>query len=117
MVEIECKVLENGDLKLIANEETRAYITECEANQFGYWNIMATLFEHYATNGQYEHFDAGDADPFIGLSAAPCIAEWMDYPDEGGREILGRLWWLSDYAIRDDLAELRETGETIYHLA
>lgn len=117
MIGIKCEVLENGDLRLQADEETRAYIAECEETQFGYWNTMASLFEHYATNGGFEHFDAGEADPFVGLSSAPCIAEGMDYPDEGGREIVGRLWWFPDYAVRDDLEELQRTGETIYRLA
>lgn len=117
MIGIECEIMKNGDLKLVANQETREHIAECLETDFGYWNTMASLFEHYAANGHYEHFDAGEADPFVGLTSAPCIAEYMDYPDEGGREIVGRLWWLSDYAIRDDLGELLETGETIYHKA
>jgi hypothetical protein len=112
---IDCEILENGDLKLIADEEAREYIAERQDAGACYWSIMAELFEDHACNGSYTHFDAGQADPFVGLTAAPCIAEGMAYPDSGDLETVGRVWWLSDYAIRDDLGELRDTGETIYH--
>lgn len=112
---IDCEILDNGDLKITADEETREYIADRQEAGVGYWSIMADLFEGFSCNGSFTHFDAGQANPFVGLTSAPCVAEEMGYPDSGDLETIGRVWWLSDYAIRDDLGELQETGETIYH--
>lgn len=110
-------ILPNGDLELAADAETREYIAECQKEGKDYWSIMFDLFEPYSTNGEYTPFDAGQANPFVGLTSAPCIAESMDYPDDGNHEIVGRLWWYPDYMIRDDLGELRDTGRVAYTLA
>ena len=112
-----CTILPDGDLKLTLSNEGRRNISEALEQNQGYWTIMADLFEGYSCNGSFTHFDAGEANPFVGLTSAPCIAEAMDYPDNGENEVVGRLWWLSDYAIRDDLEELRTLGRTVYHLA
>lgn len=62
-------------------------------------------------------FWRGDANPAIGLTDAPCIAESMDYLDNGDRVIVGRAWWFADYQIRDPLEELASDGETVFQFA
>lgn len=112
-------VLPNGDLKLSADNHTRAYIADAmrQKRARSYWSIMAEMFEPYFTNGGFEHFDAGQADPFVGLTSAPCVAEALIYTDDGRREIDGRLWYFADYMIRGDLEELRDRGRVVYQLA
>jgi len=109
--------LANGDLKLTADNETRNEIADMLFHGRSYWAIMADLFESYSCNGSYTHFDAGDANPFVGLSSAPCIAETMDYADNGDAKIDGDFWYFGEYATRDDLAELKNTGRVVYSLA
>lgn len=116
MSDLQIERLDNGNLKLTLDEESRAELAEA-LDDGDWWNIFHSLFEPYFTNGSYEPFDAGDANPFVGLSSAPCIAEAMDYPDSGPREIVGEFWYFGDYMIRDPLEELRDTGETIFTLA
>lgn len=114
---LNCKRLENGNLKVTADNETRAEIADLMSRGRNYWSIMADLFEDHACNGSYTHFDAGNADPFVGLTSAQCIAESLSYDDNGEAEIDGDFWYFDEYAIRDDLAELKNTGRVVYTLA
>lgn len=117
-MEIEIQRTQNGNLRLTMAEEFRADLAEAiEEGQRGFWGIMAELFEPYFTNGSYEPFDAGDGNPFVGLTSAPCIAECMDVADDGARNIIGDFWYFERYAIADPLEELATEGETIFELA
>jgi len=109
--------LPNGDLKLTADNETRAEIADLVKRGRGYWSVMADLLEPYSCNGSYTSFDAGEGNPFVGLSSAPCIAESLNHEDGGEQTIDGDFWYFADYAIRDDLAELKNKGRVIYTLA
>lgn len=110
--------LANGNLLITADNEARAEIADAMRDPHKcYWGIMADQFESYACNGSYTHFDAGQADPFVGLTSAPCIAESMSYDDDGNAEIDGDFWFFADYMIRDDLSELRNKGRVVYTLA
>lgn len=108
-------IAENGNLVLTADNDTRADIKQ--SRHRGYWSVMAELFEGYAGNGSFTHFDAGDGDPFVGLTSAPCIAEMMHLHDDGTREIEGRFWHFADYQIICDLDELQRKGRVEYTLA
>lgn len=109
---VQCEILASGALRVTADEETRAEIAA--GLERSYWGAMADAFEHYSCNGSFTPFDAGDANPSVGLTSAPCVAESLSVLDDGTREIDGRLWWFPDYAIRDPLDELVEIGETTF---
>lgn len=112
------RILPNGNLLLTADNETRSDIKHALANRDrNYWSVMAELFEGYAGNGSFTHFDGGDANPFVGLTSAPCIAETMNLLDDGTQEIEGRFWYFADYCIVDDLDELKCKGRVEYALA
>lgn len=113
---VNCQVLPSGDLLVTADNETRAEIAR-GMNDFGYWGTFADAFEPHSCNGSYTPFDAGDGDPFVGLTSAPCIAETLFYDDDGRRDIDGRLWWFPDYMVRDPLDELKSHGRTVFSLA
>lgn len=109
-------ILPNGNLRLTADNATRAYIAD-EIRHGRRNHVIFELLEHEICNGGFTPFDAGDANPFVGLTSAPCIAESMDVPDDGERVIVGRLWWFPDYMIRDEIEELRDRGRVDFHLA
>lgn len=109
-------ILPNGDLKLTANNETRAYIAS-ELRQGKRDHIIYDLLEYDICNGGFTPFDAGDANPFVGLTTAPCIAEAMTTEDNGDNVIDGRFWYFDDYMIRDELEELARRGRVVYKLA
>lgn len=112
---INATILPNGNLRVTAGNETRTYIKENERR--GYWGCLADIFEQHSCNGSFTPFDAGRGDPFVGLTSAPCVAESMNYEDDGSNTIEGRCWWFPDYCIRDPLDELKTRGVTIFKLA
>lgn len=111
---IDIQVNANGDLKLIADKETRDYINEAISGDKSHDSIMSDLLEDYACNGSYTFFSAGDANPFVGLSSAPCIAEAMDYDCEGNATIQGDFWHYADYMIESELQLLATCGSVVF---
>lgn len=113
---IKCTILPNGDLLTTADNEARANIAAMLRHS-SYWTIMADLFEAYSCNGSFTLFDAGDGNPFVGLTSAPCIAESMDYMDNGDHKIVGQFWYASDYMLTCNLEALRDRGRYVWSLA
>ena len=110
-------VLPNGNLRLAAGNEARARMRELQARGLDDIAILCALTEPYWTNGSYHPFDAGAARPFVGLTDAPCIAEELDYPDDGDPEIVGRLWWYPNYMLTSPVDELKRKGRVTFALA
>lgn len=114
---ITCRILPTGNLLVTASNAARQQIAHDLSLGWSYWSILCEAFEQYACNGSFTVFDAGNANPCIGLTCAPCVAESMTISDEGHNEIDGRLWWFPDYMIRDPLEELKNKGRTVFQLA
>lgn len=110
---VTAKELPNGDLLVTADNATRSDIAY-GLREHGYWVAFADAFEGYSCNGSYTPFDAGEGNPFVGLTSAPCIAESMSTEDDGTQVIHGSFWYFPDYAIRDPLEELATRGRTIF---
>lgn len=106
----------HGNLVLEVDSEERAFIADAleAGNRF---SIMPELCERFSCNGSFTPFDADDGNPFVGLTSAPCIAESMDIEDDGTRVIQGRFWYFAEYAIEDELEQLRDNGRTVFALA
>ena len=105
-------VLENGSLQIRAEKEDADDIES--VMELSDDDALAELLESYWTNGSYYPFDAGQGEPFVGLTCAPCIAEHMDYSDTGKRSIDGRLWWYPDYMISSPIQKLKNEGVVIF---
>lgn len=114
---INATVLPSGDLLVTAGNTTRQFIAEAFAEGRHYWSIFVDLFESYACNGSFNPFDAGEANPFVGLTSAPCIAETLETDEDGRHEIIGNLWWYPNYCLTDPLNDLKYRGRTIFTLA
>lgn len=114
---LSCQILPNGDLLVAANADLKQELNEEFDRGRDYWSILCEAFEDYSRNGSYTIFDAGDGNPNVGLTSAPCVAESMTVDDEGNNIIQGRLWWFPDYMVRDPLHELKNKGETIFTFA
>lgn len=106
----------DGGLKLTADNAMRAHIAH-QLREGNRDRVLWDAFEDEINNGGFTPFDAGDANPFVGLTSAPCIAESMTTEDSGENVVIGRLWWFPDYMIRDELEELRDRGRVVYTLA
>ena len=61
---------------------------------------LCAMLEQYSCNGSYAFFDAGQGNPFVGLTNAPCIAEAMDTDNDGTNIIRGEFWCYVEYMIK-----------------
>lgn len=109
---IVCEVLESGHLLLRADDPTRVYLAEHRDR--GDDTLLLEMLEHYWANGRYEPFSAGDANPFVGLTDAPCIAESLNTADDGTRTIEGRLWAFMNYQVESPVDTLITKGRVLF---
>jgi len=114
-MELYASVLENGDLEITLHEDFREEMEEL-AEEKDDILILIEGFEHYFANGSYHPFDAGEGNPFVGLSSDICIAESMDVNDEGECEIVGAFWHYPDTYRYDVVEQLLQHGKVIFKL-
>lgn len=122
-------ILPNGDLELALEPTDDRDALRKQADKYGDESAIWDALEPYWTNGGFEPFNAGDANPFVGLTSAPCIAESMSVHDDGRKEIVenpqlpgaregeGRFWYYADYMLKNIVADLLEHGRVVYRLA
>jgi hypothetical protein len=77
-------------------------------------STLAFLLEDYACNGGYTFFNAGDANPFVGLTEAPCIAEEMSVDENGKNSILGEFWYFNNYMLECPIEKLLNKGSVVF---
>lgn len=111
---LNARVQADGHLLITADNKARAWLKEHECASDD--DLLWEGFEGYWANGRFWPFDAGRADPFVGLWCGPCIAESMDVDDDGKHSINGRCWAYMAYEVRSPINELRNRGRTIFHL-
>lgn len=112
-MEIYVEVMQNGNLKLTTHDDFVEEIVDAMKTKTDDC-ILADALEHYSCNGSYTPFNAGNANPFVGLTDAPCIAESMIYHDDGELEINGDAWFYDNYMIRCPIQEMIEKGYVIF---
>ena len=110
------QILENGDLKLSLESDDDFGQLKIDSNSYGEFAIC-DLLEPYSCNGSFAFFDASDGNPCVGLTDAPCIAEQLDWDDEGNAEIIGNFWYYDDYMVKSFIDELLNDGEVTFTLA
>lgn len=79
--------------------------------------ILQEGTESYWTNGGYRPFSAADANPAVGMTEAPCIAEDIAFHDDGRAEVVGKLWWFPNYAVESFLDTLIASRRVVFTLA
>lgn len=109
-----------GDLEIAASTEARHSLREARNDHGSYPDFpteMFDLMERYSTNGSYTLFDAGQGNPFVGRTGAPCIAREIVSDEKGEKAVVGQLWWYPKYEIQSYIAELVETGCVVFQKA
>lgn len=112
-----CRVDEaTGNLHVTCDRpEDQEELAEIDSAR-GFWAALAEGLEGYSCNGSYAPFDAGDGNPFVGLTSAPCIAESLDWDDDGQAEIVGRFWYHANYMTECAVAELCAGNTVVFTL-
>lgn len=109
-------VTADGNLLITADNEARAWIKEMQQRDtMTSDDILWEGFEGYWNNGSFAPFDAGEANPFVGMWDGPCIAEQMDIDDHGKQTIEGRWWAFMDYCVIDPMEVLKCKGRVLFH--
>lgn len=109
------ETLKNGALKLSIDSNADREIIEDRGDRTDF-DVLNDLLEPYWTNGKYVLFDAGLANPCVGITDAPCIAEEMDFDEDGKRVITGWAWYFDGYATKDMIDTLASEGEIVFRL-
>lgn len=109
--------LASGHLQITADAVARAELLDQMELGRTSDQILMDGTESYWTNGSYTPFDAGQANPFVGLTCAPCIAEHLDVDDDGARTVDGGLWWYPNYMVSDPMEVLMKTGSVVFRAA
>lgn len=100
--------LESGALMVKADIDGIDHLNDYwgERTSLAMW---AELLESHSCNGSYALVAPED----IGaLTDSPIIAESVTYEDDGMATVEGQVWWFPDYAVRNELQELRD-GQTV----
>ena len=106
----------NSALRVSFDPEDRDEITEI-LNRLDPVSILLEGTEHLWTNGSYHPFDAGQGNPFIGLTEAPCIASSLDIDDQGQMSVEGDFWYYGDYMITNPIEQMLDAGFVDFTLA
>ncbi len=114
---LDITIQDDGFLLLAADQEMRTYVRQLVDKREPDDSILWQIMEVYWANGGYEPFDAGQANPFVGLTSAVCIAEAMDTHDDGSKEIVGRFWYFGNYMLESPSETLADTGRVVFELA
>ena len=117
-INIEATIQDNGALLLTADTEAQQELQDViEVNERSEMAVLCDLLESYSCNGSFTPFDPAIANPYIGLTEAPCIAENMEYRDDGTNVIDGRFWYYPDYMATSCLRVLADEGRVTFKLA
>lgn len=114
-MDVKITIEENGDLTLkldnqVDRDDLKAILEDDGSDQ-----ALYTLLEDEAVNGSYTAFDAGNGNPFVGLTEAPCIAEQMDVHEDGTQVIIGDFWYFERYMLECPVEKLLEEGSVTFN--
>ena len=102
---VDLRKTNNGDLQIVLTESGRANFVEVEEGRdaHGIHAALCTLLEDHLCNG-WEMLPPED----IGaLTAAPILSDEIVRDDDGRVVEAGRVYWYPDYAVRDEIEEIR----------
>lgn len=107
------EIADNGSLVFMADAQGVEWLKENRGDKSDL-DMFIELLENKRCNGSFTAFDAGAANPFVGLTSAPCIAESMDIDEDGRYTPVGRVWYFQDYQLKDMVDVLIETGRVSF---
>lgn len=105
----------NEQLVLIATEEGVQWLKDHRDDRSDY-DILLEILEPCSCNNSFTLFDASDANPNVGLTSAPCIAEAMSFSEDGQRAIEGRFWYFERYQLDSMVDTLINKGRISFNL-
>ena len=98
----------NGILDLVLSEQGREQFAEIESirKSYGSRAALAALLKDHSQNG-WEFIPPWDLGA---LTSAPILSREIERDDEGRAVAVGRVYWFPEFAMLDEIEELRRTG-------
>jgi hypothetical protein len=95
----------DGNLEIVLSERGRAAFDEIEEerDRYGIQAALFALLEDHLCNG----WEMVPPEDIGALTAAPILSDEITRDDQGQVTEAGRVYWFPDYAVRDEIEELR----------
>jgi len=95
-----------GDLEIVLNRKGRRHFSEIreQRDAFGINAALYALLEDHLCCG----WEMVPPEDIGALTAAPILTDDISRDDEGRVTDVGRVFWYPDYAVRDEINEIRE---------
>jgi len=95
-----------GNLRISLTEKGRAEFATIveERDRFGIHAALCALLEDHPCNG----WEMVPPEDIGALTAAPIVSDDILRNEEGSVVEVGRVYWYPDYAVRDEIEELRK---------
>jgi hypothetical protein len=102
---VDLRKTDAGDLEISLTEKGRASFAaiEEERNAHGIHVALCALLEDHLGNG----WEMVPPEDIGALTAAPILSDEIVRNDDGRVVEAGRVYWYPDYAVRDEIEELR----------
>jgi len=96
----------SGDLEILLNRNGHRHFSEIreQRDAFGINAALYALLEDHLCCG----WEMVPPEDIGALTAAPILTDDISRDDEGRVTDVGRVFWYPDYAVRDEINEIRE---------
>jgi hypothetical protein len=102
---VDLKKVPDGNLHIHLNRNGRRHFAEIREEQaaVGTSAALCALLEDHLANG----WEMVPPEDLGALTAAPILSDEITRDDQGRLTEAGRVYWYPDYAVRDEIEELR----------
>ena len=109
---VDLRKSEEGDLEILLTEKGQANFDAIqeERDTHGIYAALCTLLEDHLCNG----WEMVPPEDIGALTAAPILSDEIVRDDEGRITEAGRVYWYPDYAVRDEIDEVRKNTVLIF---
>ena len=109
---VDLQKTESGDLCIVLTENGQADFTtiEEERDSHGINAALFTLLEDHLCNG----WEMVPPEDLGALTAAPILSDEIVRDEQGRLVEAGRVYWYPDYAVRDEIEEIRTKSAIVF---
>lgn len=102
-----------GDLEILLNRNGRRHFADIrqQRDAFGINAALHALLEDHLCSG----WEMVPPEDIGALTAAPILSDDIVRDDEGRVAEAGRVYWYPDYAVRDEIEEIRKELVLLFH--
>ena len=103
---VDLKKTERGDLEILLNEKGQVDFAELLEirNAHGIHAALCTLLEDHLQTG----WEMVPPEDLAALTSAPILSDEIERDEWGKIVEAGRVYWYPDYAVRDEIEEIRK---------